>query len=293
MSLFPEFEKFVSESGLFAKAKGGALAANLPRILGQGKTKSIGLDLPPAPIERKLEIINLKLPDSVSLPQVVKDEIETVRVAVEREIKELTSEEGSRRLCSQAIQRIRDATGVNAGIKDNFFFADRLVLVPEMRRQSWSWNITPHYPVISKIPCDVTYIGKAFYAAKQKLQSLLLPHEVFENKLELSWQMARQFSKSDETVLILDVAKMYLVAAQEDRFWASPKKQYFVDYPNASFIINFLQWKANAVSSSEARFEITPATVHQAHGNTAKVFFLPLNLEGTQTRPYMYMNKRF
>jgi len=290
MSLFPEFEKFVTETGLSSKAK-GALAANLPRILGQGKTKAIGLELPPAPIERKLELVNLKLPEGVSLPQSVRDEIATVRLAVEGEIKELTSEEGSRRLCSQTIQRIRDTKEINAGIKDNFFFADRLVLVPEGRRQSWSWNITPHYPVIPKIPCDVIYLEKAFYAAQKKLQSLLLPTEVFIHKLELSWQMARHFSKSDETVLIIDVAKMYLIAAQEDRFWGSPKKQYFVDYPNAAFIINFLQWKANAISSNEVRFEITPATVHQAHGSDTKAFFLPLNHEGTQTRPYMYMTR--
>lgn len=292
MSLFPEFERYVTETGLSTKAK-GALSANLPRILGQGKTKAIGLELPPATIERKLELINLKLPDNISLPQAVRDEIEMVRVAVEREIKELTSEEGSRRLCSQAIQRIRDTKGENAGIKDNFFFADRLVLVPDRHRQSWSWSITPHYPVIPKIPCDVIYLEKAFYAAKEKLQSLLLPPDVFVNKLELSWQMARHFSQSNETVLIIDVARMYLVAAQEDRFWGSPKKQSFVDYPNAAFIINFLQWKANAISSDETRFEITPATVHQAHGRDAKAFFLPLNQEGTQIRPYMYMNKRF
>lgn len=290
-ALFPEFDRFVKDTGLLEKAK-GALAANLPRILGQGQTKAIGLNLPPAPIERKLELINLKLPADMVFPEVVIKEIEGVKALVEKELSELRSEEGIRRLASQAIERISDKGIEFSGMKDNFFYANRLLLIPDRKRQSWSWSMTPHYPVISRIPADVLYLERAFFAAEEKMRMLLLPHNEFEKKLALSWEMARYFSSSDDNVLIVDVARMYLVASQDNRFWTSPRKQNFVDHPDAAFIINFLHWKVSE-SAGTPQFEITPATLHQAHGKDAKVFFLPMDQEGTQTRPYVYMKKRF
>ena len=291
MSLFPEFELFVKESGLDSYK--GALAASLPRILGGGTTKALGLDLPPAPIERRQELIRLTLPGGITFPSAVADEIAAAKSLVEAELREWKSEEGSRRQCSRALQDIKAASEVPIGIKDNFFFADRLVLVPDRRKESWSWSITAHYPVISKIPCDRDYIVQAFFAAQKKVRELLMREDVFLSKLEWAWEMARHFSAGDDSVLIIDVARMFLVAAQADLFWNAPKRQSFVDKPEAVFIVNFLEWKTRAVSGEKPQFEITPATVHQAHGRDSKAFTLPLNREGTQTRPYLHMLKHF
>ena len=64
--LFPELESYVERTGLLSNAK-GILAARLPRILGQGKTRAEGLDLPPAAIERQQELLALSLPEDLSL----------------------------------------------------------------------------------------------------------------------------------------------------------------------------------------------------------------------------------
>ncbi len=63
-SPFPAFEQFVDRHGLLANPK-GILAAKLPRILGQGQTRAIGLDMPPALIERQQELVSLNLPDTL------------------------------------------------------------------------------------------------------------------------------------------------------------------------------------------------------------------------------------
>src|SRR5262249_50066590 len=90
--LFPAFARFATESGLIDKAKGN-LAAKIPRILGQGTTRAVGLDFPPAVIERKMELATLKS-GNLSLPNDVMEEIRQAEIDTERLKSELQREEG-------------------------------------------------------------------------------------------------------------------------------------------------------------------------------------------------------
>ncbi len=186
--LFPEFEKFAEEVKLITMVK-GALSAKLPRILGQGATRAIGLDLPPSPLERRIELVNVVFPKEISFPNSVKDEIYTVKQELEKEISILKSEEGMRKLCSQVIRSVN----YPGGIKNNYFYADRFLLIPDKKRLRWSWSITPYYPIISNIPSELDYIVRSHEIAEKKIKDLLLEPEDFENMLELSWTIARHF----------------------------------------------------------------------------------------------------
>jgi hypothetical protein len=176
-----------------------------------------------------------------------------------------------------------------AGQKDNQYYAGRLVLLPDNRTLTWAWSITPYYPIISKIPPDVEYLEKAYSAAEQLLERIVLPVEVFENRLVLTWSMARHFSDS-ENVLIVDVARLFKIACQEERFWKNPQKRFFTDLPEAAFIANLLNWRTRS-DYAKTRFEFVRATLHQAHGSKAKVFYMPQNPEGTQVTPVIYLKR--
>ena len=76
--LFPELKEYVEKTSLLDNAK-GILAARLPRILGQGKTRAEGLDLPPATIERQQEFLALSLPEDATKDPAIRDEIESVK----------------------------------------------------------------------------------------------------------------------------------------------------------------------------------------------------------------------
>jgi hypothetical protein len=284
-ALFPAFTQFVRESGLLDRAKGN-LAAKLPRILGQGTTRAVGLDCPPAAIERKLELATLKLPDNLAPPQSVVQEMRQAEFDVEQLKSELQREEGIRRLATRSLQEI-DQPG---GYKDGRFFAGRLILVPEKGGLDWAWSVTPHYSIIKRIPPDADYIAKAFEAAQRQIRDLTVPSGEFEAKLRLAWTLARHFCRTDD-VLVIDVMKMFNVAGQDDKFWQSPQRQFFKDLPEAAFVINLIQWRLSAGSSSTG-FEFVPATLHQAHGSSAKVFYLPMNQEGTEVRPMVYLRRR-
>ena len=283
---FPAFERFVSENDLLVKAT-GSLAAKLPRIVGQGTTRAVGLELPPAPIERKIELVSLEIPGGIKLPESVLREIENVQRELDQELREVTTEEGSRRLCSHVIGGLP----IKGGIKNNYFYAGRFLLVPDKKTLSWAWSITPHYPIISKIPPDPDYMIQAYEAAEKKVVEVVMDHRDFELKLGLAWRMARHFSRSDE-VLIVDVARMFLISAQDNKFWQSPQRKFYKDLPQAAFISNFLSWKQKQSVGDEAKFELIPAVLNQTLRSDAQVFYLPLDYEGTQTRPYRYIRMR-
>lgn len=282
--LFPEFEKFATDSDMLAKVK-GALVVKVNRIIGRGKTKANGLDLPPAAIERKMELGGLTLPDDMILPDEVKLEIIKAQEELENELQALKTSDGTRKL---AITTLRNLS-VSTGFKDNCYFAGRLILVPTKRGQSWSWSLTRHYPLISNIPPDTDYLVQAYEAAENLLKEVVMSAEVFEYRLDLAWKMARHFSDSDDVYLV-DVAKMFRVSGQSDQFWKTPKRVYFSDLPEASFIANLINWRRKK-GVVENKFEFIPATLHQAHGPKAKVFFMPINEEGTQDRPIVYLRK--
>ena len=285
--LFPAFEAFVASEPDLRNPK-GSLAAKLPRILGQGRTKTTHLDLPPAPIERRMELASLKLPVDMQVPGGVVVEIESVKREMTRILTELATADGKRRI---AVESLRELSHQSSGQENNHYFAGGLVLVETNRAREWSWSLTPHYPLVSKIPPDVDYIAKAFRAAQELLRSLVLPVEEFESKLTLAWRMARHFSSNDD-VLLVDVARMFKIAQQDHRFWQIPQKQFFRDSPEASFIANLINWRRGTADSGTASFELVPATLSQAHGPSAKPFFVPANPQGTQVKPMIYLRFR-
>jgi len=285
--VFPEFVKFALAENLSGKKLTGSLDAKLPRILGQGKTKAVGLDLPPAPIERKQEFITLELPSSFKTPVAVKEEQARVKVEVEKELRQLCSEEGARSLASNVIRSLSTEL---KGLKNNYFYADRFLLIPDRKRTSWSWSITPHYPIIEKIPPDFDYLIKAFAAAGEKFEQMVVAPGEFEKRLELSWLLARHSSEASDKVLLSDVARMYVIAAQEGKFWNKPQKKYFNDVPDASFIANLINYKRNYLDTEGPKFEFMPATLNDSYRKD--VYHIPLDREGTQTRPYVYIVKR-
>lgn len=284
--LFPEVEKYITETDMLNKFKGNQ--AQLYRILGQGTTKAKGLELPPATIERKMELVGFKLLHGDSkISTIVKSEIDRVRIELDKELATLKNREVRKKLANQTL---RSLEGVKTGFKDNLFFADRLVLIHDKAAVNWSWCLTQHYPIISKIPPDSDYLVKSFYEAEKLLQELILPANKFDFCLNIAWTLARQFSKSDN-VLIVDVARMYKIAGQQDKFWNTPKRGNFVDLPEAAFIANLINWRRHP-GKDKTEFDFTQATVHQALGKNARVFHMPSNAEGTQARPVSYIKKR-
>lgn len=284
--LFPAFEAF-AERELRGQAS-GSLSAKLPRILGQGRTRAEGLDLPPAPIERKMTLGGLELPASLRIPDEVLGEMRTARKDAERELEAMKRPEGATRFAVSVIKKLQAKLGANAaGQKDGQYYAGQFVLVSDKAGANWAWSITKHYPVISKIPPDLDYVVEAHAAAEAAVQALVLPAEVFEQRLALSHAMARTFSKSDD-VLIQDVARMYRVAAQSDKFWNSPAKRLFEDVPDGALIANINAWRRHRPDTS---FTFVPATLNQSLGANAKAFYLPTNAEGTMTRPVIYLRR--
>jgi hypothetical protein len=115
----------------------------------------------------------------------------------------------------------------------------------------------------------------------------VLAPEMFEQRLALSHAMARVFSNGDD-VLIQDVARMYRVAGQSDKFWSSPAKRLFEDVPDGALIANITAWRR---SRPDSGFTFVPATLNQSMGANAKAFYLPTNAEGTMTRPVIYLRR--
>jgi len=285
-SLFPAFEAF-AERHLRGKVV-GSMSAKLPRILGQGRTRANGLDLPPAPIERRMTLAGLELPVTYRVPPEVDAEIREAKREAGRVLDAMKRPENASRFAVGIIRRLQAKLGANAaGLKDGQYFAGPFVLVSDKAGASWAWSITKHYPIVSKIPPDADYIVQAHAAAEDAVKALVLPPDDFEKRLALSHAMARVFSDSDD-VLIQDVARMYRVAAQSDAFWSSPAKRSFEDVPDGALIANISAWLRTRRDSG---FTFVPATLNQSIGANARAFYLPKNAEGTMTRPVIYLRR--
>lgn len=284
-SLFPQVERYILESDMLNKLKGNQ--AQLYRILGQGKTKSKELDLLPSEIERRMELVAFKPLKGKDVPSGVQKEIEAVKASLDAELANLKKRDVQKRLANQTLRSLTDA---KTGTKDNHFFAGRLILVTDRAGKNWSWCLTPYYPIISKIPPDVGYLAKSYHFAEEMLNEIVMPAEIFDVRLKLAWKLARHFSRGDN-VLIIDVARMYKISGQPEKFWKKPQKGNFVDLPDAAFIANLINWRRQT-GFEKTDFKLTQATVHQALGPKAKAFYMPSNNEGTQTRPVVYMTKR-
>ena len=283
--LFPAFRRWVRDSGFIDKGKGN-LAAKLPRILGQGMTRAKGLDLPPAPIERKIEFASLQFPNDFPAPPEVLQEQKTASEELEKLKTEMMREEFRRKLAVEVLEQVPEPRGT----KDGKFYSAGVILQPSKSGLDWAWSITPHYPIIEKLPPDAAYIVAAYHAAKTEMKNLALEPHDFQKRLELAWFIARQFSDTD-SVFITDVMKMFNVAGQSNKFWQSPQRQNFRDLPEAAFVINLIHWRSHA-DPGASNFDIVPATLNQTRGRDAKVFYLPMNSEGTDVRPMVYMRRR-
>lgn len=285
-TLFPELERYVRECGLLENAT-GILAVRLPRVLGGGKTAADGLELPPAEIERKREILTLTLPPEIDDNEGVQREIEAARKSVHEHDEKMRHPENQRRFALEVLHNISEK---KSGIKNNQFFSGNLVLVPEKGGKRWSWSMTPHYPVISNIPTDANYAKQAYQASVRIVEKWTMPVDTFVDRLNLAWGIARHFSK-DTNVLIADAAKFFKISAQGDRFWRSPARRTFSDVPEAVFIANLINWKRNRAAAASAEFELLPATLNQAHGPKSRVFYVPRNSEGTSVQPMIHIRR--
>ena len=243
--------------------------------------------MPPAAIERQQELLALSLPEDASKDPGVQREIEAARKAVNAHADQMRHPENRRRF---ALQVLRQLEAVSTGNKDNHFFAGHFVLVPDKSGLNWSWSMTPHYPMVPKIPADVDYVVKAYAASERIVEKWTMPVERFIDRLSLAWSIARHFSDG-ENVLIADVARVFKVAVQDDRFWGSPARRNFEDVPEAVFIINLINWRRNREAAAAASFELVPATLNQAHGTKSRAFFVPGNAEGTVVRPMIYIRR--
>jgi len=285
--LFPAFARYVERHGLLMNAK-GILAARLPRILGQGQTRAEGLEMAPATIERQQELLALSLPDDVAPDDDVQREIAEAKRAVDEHAEKMRHPENRRRFALQVLHRLE---GVSTGTKDNQFYAGRLVLVADKSGQNWAWSMTSHYPVIAKIPADVEYVVSAYTSADRIVDQWTLPVDRFLDRLHLAWTMAKHFTSGDD-VLISDVARLFKIAAQGERFWGTPARRNFEDVPEAVFIANLINWRRHRDAASRDAFELVPATLNQAHGPNARPFFVPINVEGTAVRPMIYIRRQ-
>lgn len=279
--LFPNFRRWVSATGLLSRIKGD-LSAKLPRILGQGSTRADGLTAPPAAIERKLEYISLKTRD-LDMPLDVLKELSGIEAEIAQLRSEMLREEGQRRLAAEVLRELPQPNGY----RDQSYFAGRLILIPDKAGFEWSWSVTKYYPLVKKLPPDPHYIKLGFAAAQQHIEDVAVPAAQFEHRLKLAWTLANHFS-STEDVLVTDVMRMFTIASQPDKFWQSPRRQNFVDLPDATFIISFMNWRTTGSKSLE--FDFVPSTLHQAQ--KGKVFYLPTNSEGTEVRPMIYLRRR-
>jgi hypothetical protein len=230
----------------------------------------------------------LELPASLGVPDDVMAEIRGARQEAERELTAMKRPGVAAKFAIGVIKQLQAKLGATAaGQKDGQYFAGQFVLVSDKIGANWAWSLTKHYPIVSKIPPDADYIVAAHEAAATAVQALVMAPDVFEQRLALSYAMARAFGNGED-VLIQDVARMYRVAGQSDKFWGSPAKRHFEDVPDGALIANISAWRRCRPDSG---FTFVPATLNQSMGANAKAFYLPTNAEGTMTRPVIYLRR--
>lgn len=285
--LFPHFKKFAETHRLLEVSK-GIDAVRLPRILGTGgKTAAEGLDLPPAKIERQRDLIAFKIPLGLECPDELKAEISNAREEVRKHDNFMRQSDNQRKFAMSVLQNL---TGATTGRKNNRYFANQLILTHDSSGKFWTWSLTPHYPVIRKMPADLGIVTKAHSEAEKKVKEQTMPVDEFVEKLDLAWAIARHFADSDN-VLIADVAVKFKIACQSEGFWKNPVRRNYTDFPDSIFPSNLINWKHNARDTQLRKFVLVPATLNQAHGKNSKVYYVPSNYEGTDCRPMIYIKR--
>lgn len=284
---FPVFEEFVKKHRLVEVSKGIEFV-RLPRILGTGgNTAAEGIDAPPALIERQRDLINWKIPLHLEVSDELRAEISDAQEAVKKHDEEMRQSDSQRKFAMNVLSRL---SGIATGRKNNRYFANQLILTHDASGRNWTWSLTPHYPVIKKMPADMDLITKAHGVAEKSVKKQIMPVKKFLDKLDLAWEITKYNCKS-EKVLIADVAIKFKIACQSDGFWKNPTKRNFVDFPDSIFVSNLINWKHNASKIELKRFSLVPATLNQAHGGRSKPFYVPSNIEGTEVRPMIYIRR--
>ena len=287
--IFPEFARLASSTKL--RELKGAMAVSLARIIGKGKTHAIGMNLPPSPIERQEALANFRFPLGFEITPALKMEIEDANSAVATVEKKLRTPELKRRFALKTLQALQKKSSVSTGNKDNQFFAGRFILVPDKNGKNWAWSMTPHYPIISKIPADSEYIVEAYYNSLEIVKKWTMPTEEFVSKLTLAINIANSFSEGENTK-ISDVARFFKIAVQSKKFWLNPTRSKFEEIPEAVFISNLINWYRNQKSSENNGFKLIPATLDQAFGPNTTPYYIPANSEGTSVNPMIYIQKQ-
>lgn len=286
-SEFPNFEEFVRKHRLLDISK-GIDAVRLPRILGTGgKTQADGLDLPPALIERQRDLIAWRKPLDIEFSDGLREEIAKAKEDVDKHDQYMRLSDNQRKFALNVLHNLSEAT---TGRKNNRYFANQLILTHDSSGSNWAWTLTPHYPVIKRIPADLDMVTSAHVVAEKTVKDQIMPVEDFVRKLHLAWEITRHNSKTDQ-VLIADVAVKFKIACQSEGFWRNPTRRNFVDYPDSIFVSNLINWKHNAKGGDLSQFVLIPATLNQAHGSKSKAFYVPSNFEGTEVRPMIYIKR--
>ena len=280
--LFPALERYVREQGLTEKAKGD-LAVKLARILGGGTSRARNLKAPPPPVERTELLGSIKLPGET--PADVQQEINLAREATDERKKDLRRDEGKRRFAVSVLKPL-EQRGIPIGLRNNYYFAGPVVLRPEKNGWDWAWSLTPRYDLVSRLPADEEFVVQAHAAALDLLAQTVRSPKEFERQLDLAWALARHFADSDD-VLIVDVARLYKVAAQSDAFWRTPERRLFEDLPEAAFLANLMNWRHRR-QPSDTPYEFVSATLHQSD----RAFWIPVSEDGTEVHPFIYMRRR-
>jgi hypothetical protein len=295
MNGYEEFCEYAEKIDLLdsvLKGKGGPFLTVIPRILGKGKTRAEGFegDRPPAPIERlyeyaKLDLIRLNHETNKHFPDQLRNEQSLAKQRIEELERGLRTPDVWQRFAREILSSLGDPTPGRSGK----FMKGDLELIFDAKNLTWSWSLAGAYPLVSKLPHDKDYLIEGLHAAEKRLLESVIEPEDFLRRLTLAWKLARHFSATDQ-VLIRDVARLYLVAAQADGFWARPCKQTFNDQSEASFVLNLTK----SIEVVRSHFELEKATIHQTKlgGKGKDVSFDLPKRSGLGTEPYSYMRPR-
>jgi len=293
MNGYEEFCRYAEDIRLLEiLPKGGSFPPLISRIVGKGKTRAEGFfeDRPPTTIERlcdyaKLDLTRLANEVNRSFPEGIHLEQARAKHHVEEIERGLTPIEGRQRFAREILFSLGDRSPGRSGK----FVKGDLELVFDHKSLTWSWSLAGVYPLVSKIPHDKDYIVEAFHAAEKRLSESVVEPEDFLRRLTLAWKLARHFSATDQ-VLIRDVARLYLVAAQEDGFWSRPCKQTFSDLSEAGFVLNL----SKSIEVVRHHFELEKATIHQTKlgGKGKDISFDLPRRGGPGTEPYSYMRPK-
>jgi hypothetical protein len=153
----------------------------------------------------------------------------------------------------------------------------------DKRSFSWTWTYRGAYSLVSKLPHDVDYICEGYRDALRRMKEAIVPAPEFLASLRLAWAIAKQRAGTGP-VLIRDIARAYVVAAQNQSFWDRPSKATFIDTSEAVFVINLV----HAIEDVRKLFDLEKAGLHQTAlgGRARNVSFDLPRRGGGGTEPY-------